>query len=119
VYILDPKLQDAKKIPKWSIRNRRGIYLGVSKDHSSTVHLVLNPSTGKVSPQYHVIFDDYFATVASNGNFDIDVWDSLVSSNQELHPSVETSLKGIIVVPPDHEPFEVLPTLDPINPITP
>ena len=99
------------------MQSRRGIYLGVSKEHSSTVHLVLNPSTGKVSPQYHVVFDDHFATVASNGQFDIDVWHSLVSSNQELHLSVETTSDGIIVIPPDHKPFEVLPTLDPIDPI--
>ena len=70
-----------------------------------------------MSPQYHVVFDDHFATVASNGQFDIDVWHSLVSSNRELHPSVETTSDGIMVIPPDHKPFEVLPTLDPIDPI--
>ena len=78
-----------------------------------------------MSPQYHVVFDDHFATFASNGQFDIDVWHSLVSSNRELHPSVETTSDGIIVIPPDHKPFEVLPTLNPIplptpiDPITP
>jgi hypothetical protein len=60
VYALDPRLQDSKKIPKWKMRSRRGIYLGVSKHHSSTVHLVLNPETGAIIPQYHCIFDDTF-----------------------------------------------------------
>ena len=46
VYILDPRLQDSKKVPTWSMRSRRGIYLGVSTQHSSTVHLILNPETG-------------------------------------------------------------------------
>ena len=42
VYFLDQKLQDGKKLPKWNRRSQQGIYLGVSKQHSSTVHLVLN-----------------------------------------------------------------------------
>jgi hypothetical protein len=70
VYVLDPRLQDSKKIPKCSMRSRRGIYLGVSKHHSSTVHLILNPDTGIISPQYHCIFDDTFSTIMSDGNFD-------------------------------------------------
>ena len=51
VYVL------AKKLPKWKKRARRGIFLGFSEQHHSTVALVLNPSTGHVSPQYHVVFD--------------------------------------------------------------
>ena len=70
---------------KWTCRSRHGIYLGVSKLHSSTVHLVLNLETNKVFPQYHLVFDDTFSTVYSNGQFDPDVWDSLVHSNLDLH----------------------------------
>ena len=89
VYVLDPKLQDAKKLPKWERRSRRGIYLGVSKHHSSTVHLVLNTDTGKVTPQYHVVFDDSFSTVYSDGKFNDDVWNSLVTSNLDRHPDTK------------------------------
>ena len=48
--VLDPKLQDAKKIPKWDKRACRGQYLGISKDHSSTVGLILNLNNKFVSP---------------------------------------------------------------------
>ena len=89
VYVLDPKLQDGKKLPKWKRRSRRGVYLGVSKVHSSTVHLVLNPETGKVTPQYHVVFDDTFATVFSDGAFSENVWNSLLISNIERHPDID------------------------------
>ncbi len=65
VYVLDPWLQDGHKIPKWDTRARRGMFVGFSKDHSSLVPLVLNIMTGKISPQFHVIFDDKFQTVAS------------------------------------------------------
>ena len=89
VYVLDPSLQDAKKLPKWSRRSRRGIYLGLSKLHSSNVHLVLHPETGHISPQYHLVFDDTFSTVYSDGQFNADVWDSLVTSNLEKHCDVD------------------------------
>jgi hypothetical protein len=40
--------------------------MGLSKKHASTVPLALNPETGYITPQYHVVFDDWFATVATN-----------------------------------------------------
>jgi hypothetical protein len=104
VYVLDPRLQDAKKIPKWSMRSRRGIYLGVSKHHSSTVHLVLNPETGIISPQYHCIFDDSFSTIWSDGQFDPIVWQSLIQQ-VDLHHSVHPNSTGTINLPPDFIPF--------------
>jgi hypothetical protein len=92
VYVLDPTLQDAKKLPKWNRRSRRAVYLGYSSQHSNNVHLVLNLETGKISPQYHLVFDDTFSTVYSDGQFDADVWNSLVTSNLELHDDAPSSL---------------------------
>ena len=92
VFVLDAKLQDGKKIPKWQRRSRRGVYLGVSRNHSTTVHLVLNLETGKISPQYHVVFDDTYSTVFSNGEFNDNVWDSLVASNSERHPDADIAV---------------------------
>ena len=64
VYCLDAKLQGGiGGIPKWEPRSRLGIFVGHSPDHASDVALVLNPRTGLVSPQYHVIFDDTFSTI--------------------------------------------------------
>jgi hypothetical protein len=37
VYVLDPALQDGKKIPKWNPCARHGVFLGFSSKHSSTV----------------------------------------------------------------------------------
>jgi hypothetical protein len=65
VYVLDPKLQDGGKVPKWSSRARRGMFVGFSKLHSSLVPLILNIQTGKITPQFHVVFDDKFETVVS------------------------------------------------------
>jgi hypothetical protein len=55
--------QSGKKIPKWMPRARVGIYVRKSLRHARSVSLVLNPSTGLVSPQYHCKYDDTFETV--------------------------------------------------------
>jgi len=67
VYILDPKLQDGKKLPKWSPQCQRGQYLGPSLNHSSTIGRTLNLRTGHLSPQYHVVCDNHFSTVSNAG----------------------------------------------------
>lgn len=64
-YVLDKSIQDGKKIPRWKPRSDRRIYVGVSPNHASTVGLCLNLTTGAISPQYHVVYDDQFATVTS------------------------------------------------------
>ena len=90
-------------IPKWDPRSRMGIYVGRSPAHASNVALVLNPRTGHISPQYHVIYDDDFTTVPflrkgqvpphweelvsksaifSRTDNNIDTWDSLQTPDQ-------------------------------------
>ena len=85
-YVLDPKLQDGHKIPKWSPRSRQGQFLGYSKEHASTVGLVRNVRTGRITPQFHVLYDDYFQTVAgTDAEQAVDLerldWDGLIRTN--------------------------------------
>ena len=65
VYVLDARSQNegAMGPPKWDPKARIGIYLCHSPFHAGSVALVLNPTTGLVSPQFHVVFDDNFSTV--------------------------------------------------------
>jgi hypothetical protein len=63
VYVLDPKLQQGKKFPRWQPRSRRAMFLGLNQKHSSEVPQVLNLSTGRIMTQYHVVFVDLFTTV--------------------------------------------------------
>ena len=44
--------------------------MGWSPHHASTMPLVLNLETGSVSPQFHIVFDDWFSTVSSSASFD-------------------------------------------------
>ena len=50
VYVLEAKLPDGNKLPKWSRRARMGQFLGFSREHSSLVAMVRNLHTGFVSP---------------------------------------------------------------------
>lgn len=91
VYVLDPRLQNGDQIPRWDSRARVGMFVGFSTDHSSLVPLVLNTRTGNISPQYHVIFDDRFETVASSQDHtSIDnVFASLFESSREYYLEVD------------------------------
>jgi hypothetical protein len=40
-----------------------GIYVGCSPSYTSNIELILNPRTGHVSPQFHVVFNDDFTMV--------------------------------------------------------
>jgi hypothetical protein len=65
-YVLDSRLNNAGSIglPKWEPRSNICVYLGHSTFHARSVALVVyNPSTGHVSPQYHVVFDNDFTTI--------------------------------------------------------
>ena len=64
VYVLEPRLTTAGgKVPKWQPRSRRGQYVGASPQHAENIALVRNLKTGYLSPQFHVVFDDWFETV--------------------------------------------------------
>ena len=65
VYVLDSRAQSTggPGPPKWEPQCRIGVYLGHSPFHSGSVALVFNLTTGLWSPQFHVVFDDYFSTV--------------------------------------------------------
>ena len=65
VYVLDSRAQSAggPGLPKWEPRCRIGVYLGHSPFHAGSVALVFNPTTGLVSTQFHVVFDESFSTV--------------------------------------------------------
>ena len=63
--------------------------MGMSPQHASTVPLVLNLTTGHLSPQFHVVFDDWFTTVDStelnpNDSMNDEVWQELFANERFL-----------------------------------
>ena len=58
--------------------------LGHFQSHARNVSLVLNPKTGLVSPQFHVVIDDDFSTVPSlRAGTMPDNWQQLVCNSRE------------------------------------
>eukprot|EP00956_Cyclotella_meneghiniana_P020859 scaffold37342_cov71-Cyclotella_meneghiniana.AAC.1 len=103
VFVLEPKLQDGKKLPKWNRRARMGQFLGFSKQHSSTVALVRNLHTGYVSPQYHVVFDDNFETVFHDGKSDDQLQklcNDLFANNRDCYVEEEYDEDGVLLYTP-------------------
>jgi hypothetical protein len=62
-YVLEPTLQKGFKIRKFYPQSRKGLHLGWSPKRAATVPFGINLSIGRVSPQFHVVFDDWFTTV--------------------------------------------------------
>eukprot|EP00978_Attheya_sp_CCMP212_P015453 scaffold39891_cov70-Attheya_sp.AAC.1 len=89
-YALNSKLQGGKSIPKWQERARVGIYLGLSPQHSRSVALVLSLSTGLVSPQFHVEFDDLFETVGKRAGNPVTV------SKWQILSGLKVGVKSVI-----------------------
>ncbi len=83
VYVLDPRLQDGKKIPKWQPKSRRGQYVGASPLHASSVGVIRNLRTQNISPQYHVVYDNFFETVQSTDQEQPEGWEQLVTYSSE------------------------------------
>ena len=62
-FVLDKTLQNVSMPNKLMNRSRMGIYLGPLPNHAHSVHMTLSLQTGRVSPQFHVYFDDMFETI--------------------------------------------------------
>ena len=78
-YVLDPRRQDGHKLPKWQPQSRQVQYLGASPLHASTVGLVRNLYTGHISPQFHVVYDDFFETVHATAEQEPTEWPELIT----------------------------------------
>ncbi len=86
-YVLDSRLCTGGSVPKWNPRARRGIYLGMSPNHASNVALIYNTSTGFVSPQYHVVYDDDFTSVERKSDTEMKgIWETLFTTNRDVPP---------------------------------
>ena len=109
-YVLEADLQTSgKSIPKWSKRSRLGQFLGFSKEHSTTVGLIRNVTTGRISPQYHVVFDDYFSTVSTTFQDPVDSLNQTFSSTEWmniLQNGDEKFFPDDAVIPPLDEEWE-------------
>ncbi len=110
IYVLDPGLQDGHNIPKSEPCACLGLFIGFFSLHLSLVPLVLNILTGKISPQYHVVFDDRFKTVPSLplGKSVQKQWNWIFTLPWECYLDVDVDPNGFPINPPSG--YELLPS---------
>ena len=64
--------------------------VGFSEKHASTVPLVLNIKSGYITAQFHVVFDDWFSTVATSvdelPDFNSKAWTNLFGDSIYQYP---------------------------------
>ena len=83
------------------------LYGSICHACQGSVQLVLNPSTGSITPQFHVVLDDWFSTVANSPeslpNFASDEWNKLFGYStfqyvldEELNDTNESDLLDAI-----------------------
>ncbi len=84
-FVLDSCLQSGVGgAPKWKPQSCLGIHVGHSPSHAGLVARILNPWTGHVSPQFHVVFDDHFTTVPFMEKNEVPPhWAKLIENSRE------------------------------------
>ena len=130
-------ISDGKKEPRWTPRSTCTVNLGFSDKHASSIPLNLNPQTGYITPQFHIVFDDWSATVPASTddlpNFKNDCWQRMFkdstyqyllndedeerliadSTNYEQANDVLSQMQRIATALDDPIPPQVLPVAPP------
>ena len=91
VYSLDARLQGGCHIPKWDPRSSIDLYLCNSPRYTRTVSLVLNLTTGRVSPQFHVRHDKFFEIINTKYDTTISKWKELAGFSKVQDKQVRTN----------------------------
>ena len=103
ILVLESRLQDDHKIPKWDQRSWLGKFLGFSDEHSILVANFCNLRTGYISPQYHLVFDDLFETTVCTGDNDPvinNICNDLFDSSRNWYSKEEFDTDGKLIYRP-------------------
>jgi hypothetical protein len=107
VYVLDKMISDGKKLPRWTPRSTCTVNLGFSDKHASFVPLVLNPQTGCITAQFHIVFDDWFSTVSASAddlpNFNDECWQRMFRDSTYQQVLDDEDKERLIVDATDYE----------------
>jgi hypothetical protein len=109
VYVLNATMADGKKLPRWKPRSNRQMNMGLSPKHASTVPISLDLETGYIKTAFHIVFDDWFATVSSDvsqlPDFNSDAWYKLFGESTYQYPLDEDDVAEIIMLDSDPTPL--------------
>ena len=92
-----------QKLPKWNRRARMGQILGFSEEHSLLVGTVRNLTTGYISPQFHLVYDDLYETVIRTKDDEHEfntICDDLFKFNRDWYAEEEFDDDGKLIYRP-------------------
>ena len=95
-HVLDLKLQDGKKIPKWNHQSCLGQYLVAVEDHSLLVANMRHLMTGHFSSQFHIVFDDHLCWWQQYGPYGCHLG-PLVGNRGDLYIEDKIGLNGSLI----------------------
>ena len=79
------KIHNLKNHSQDKIQEQEYIYLDCSSKHTSNVAYILNPKTDHISLQYHLTYDDDFATFSAKYPQDnVKIWEDLKKTQSKL-----------------------------------
>jgi hypothetical protein len=100
--------------------------MGNSPKHSSTVPVVLNPETGAITAQFHVIFDDWFAMVLASESDLLDLqskeWMQMFGNATHIDISEDNEMEDIVndyIIQSNHHCDAVSQVIVGVQPPTP
>ena len=97
VYVLEDSIQGPPFVlNRWKDRSRLGIFMQHSPLHATNIGLILNTKTGCVSPQFHCLYDDAFASVRRDVNAE-QIWrrqlsDISAEPSKDLSATTDTAV---------------------------
>ena len=120
-YVLDPTVAEGRKLPKWSPRSNRGVFVGYDSQFASSVGLVLNREKRTVTPQFHVVYDDWFTTTYSDGPDPPPEWALLFEHSCEnyLDPGPDNSDGAVLVPDPSPDWMSEIRRLERLGTVSP
>lgn len=87
------------------------VHMGFSPEHTSSIPLLLNPPTGAMTHQFHVVFDDWFATVTSDieslPDFNTPEWREMFGESVYQCPLDAEDLESVRTQPGDPTPEQL------------
>ncbi|KAI2505949.1 hypothetical protein MHU86_8449 [Fragilaria crotonensis] len=121
VYVLDKMISDGKKLPRWTPRSTRTVNL-VLRQTRQLGPLVLNPQTGYITPQFHIVFDDWFATVPASAddlpNFNDDCWQRMFRDSTFQYVLDDEDEERLIAGSTDYEQTNCSPRCNASQPLS-
>jgi hypothetical protein len=91
-YVLHKKLADGCSLGRWQPRSQRCMNLGLSEKHSIDVPLVINLASGNITPQWNLVFDDWFTTISNSPedlpDFNSEEWRRIFGTSTYHLPTV-------------------------------